>query len=103
MTDSMVDLNLATLGELNTECAALIPSLVRCLNDSKTKSKLTITIEFKRLEDSDTAIVVGYAVKPVYPKKAQKMLCRTDLVGNLRTEALPQSQQLSILHPVKEE
>lgn len=100
MTD-MVNLDLSTIGDLNAECVALIPSLIKSLYDGKCKSKLNITIEFKRMEDSETAVVVGYSVKPAYPKRAQKMLCRTDLTGNLRTE-LPEGRQISILQYIKE-
>ena len=63
MTD-MVNLDLSTIGDLNAECVALIPSLIKSLYDGKCKSKLNITIEFKRMEDSETAVVVGYSVKP---------------------------------------
>jgi len=87
MSNSMVELDLSNIGELNREVRALIPSLVNSLDDDKSKSKLNITIEFKRMKDSETAIVTGYSLKPVYPKRAQNILCRRDLVGNLHTEA----------------
>ena len=84
--NGMIDLDLSTLGELNAEVSSLIPALVKSLADEKSKAKVTITIDFKRMKDSESAVIVAYAVKPVFPKKAQNVLCRTDLCGNLSTE-----------------
>lgn len=95
--DGLVNLDLNALGDLNKEVVALMPAMVRSLEDAKAKGRITITIEFKRLENSESAVVVGYSVKPTYPKRGQKILCRTDLVGNLRTEADPHGYQISIL------
>jgi hypothetical protein len=82
----MVDFELSSLDELNREVRDLIPSLVNCLDDEKKKSSLTVNITFKRMKDSETAIITGYSVKPTYPKKTREIFCRRDLAGNLHTE-----------------
>lgn len=99
-----VDLDLSTLGDLNREVRDLIPSCVNSLHDDKGKAKISITIEFKRMGDSATAVIASYAVKPSYPKRAQNILCRTDLIGNLTTEAaLLRQPNLPFAQEVKEE
>lgn len=104
MNNNMVDLDLATLGELNREVRALIPSCVSSLHDDKDKAKISITIEFKRMSDSETGVFTTYAVKPSYPKRAQNILCRTDLIGNLKIEAdLLRQPNLPFVQEIKEE
>lgn len=104
MNNGMVDLDLSTLGELNREVRDLIPSCVNSLHDDKGKAKISITIEFKRMGDSETAVIASYAVKPSYPKRAQNILCRTDLIGNLTTEAaLLKQPNLPFTQEIKEE
>ena len=100
----MIDLDLSSLGELNAEVRNLIPALIKSLDDEKSKAKLTINIDFKRLKDSESAIIASYAVKPVFPKKAQNILCRTDLCGNLTTEpGLLRQQTLPFVEADKKE
>ena len=88
----MTDLDLSTLGELNEKVRNLFPSLVQALEDEDDKASLNISVSLTRMKGSDSAIVVKYAVKPVYPKRAQALLCRADLTGNLKTEASPLKQ-----------
>jgi hypothetical protein len=101
--NNMTDLDLSTLGDLNKEVRDLIPSLVNSLDDDEAKAKLSITIQFQRMEGSATAIIASYALKPVYPKRAQNILCRKDLVGNLRTEETNPQLVLSFSQEEKEE
>lgn len=86
--NAKVDLDLSTLGNLNQEVRSLLPLLLNSIpmDDDKTKARLNISIELKRLPDSATGVAVSYSVKPVYPKKAQSMLCRADLTGNLSVD-----------------
>jgi hypothetical protein len=81
-----VDLDLSTLGRLNEEVRALLPSLVNALSDDGDKARLAISIEIKRVKDTETTLTVADSVKPSFPKKAQVVLCRRDLVENLRTD-----------------
>lgn len=56
------------------------------------------------MKDSETAVIASYSVKPQYPKRAQNILCRTDLVGNLTTEAdLLRQPTLPFAQEIKEE
>ena len=84
-TNTKIDLDLSTLGNLNQEVRGLLPLLLNSIpvDDAKAKAKLNISIELRRLPDSATGVAVSYSAKPVYPKKAQSMLCRADLTGNL--------------------
>lgn len=86
--NAKVDLDLSTLGDLNQEVRGLLPLLLNSIpmDDDKTKARLNISIELKRLPDSATGVAVSYSAKPVYPKKAQSMLCRADLTGNLSVD-----------------
>ena len=88
--NAKVDLDLSTLGNLNQEVRGLglLPLLLNSIpmDDDKTKARLNISIELKRLPDSATGVAVSYSAKPVYPKKAQSMLCRADLSGNLSVD-----------------
>ena len=59
MGNDMIELDLSNIGELNREVRGLIPSLINSLDDDKSKAKLNITVEFKRMKDSETAIVAG--------------------------------------------
>lgn len=86
--NAKVDLDLSTLGNLNQEVRGLLPLLLNSIpvDDAKSKAKLNISIELKRLPDSAPGVAVSYSAKPVYPKKAQSMLCRADLTGNLSVD-----------------
>lgn len=95
----MVDLDLTTLGSLNEEVRALLPSLITSLQEESDKASLNVTISFKKMKDADTAVVAQYAIKPSYPKRAQAILCRTDLTGNLKTELDPLKHQTAALFP----
>lgn len=86
--NAKIDLDLSTLGNLNHEVRGLLPLLLNSIpvDDAKTKARLNICIELKRLPDSTTGVSVSYSAKPVYPKKAQSLLCRADLTGNLSVD-----------------
>lgn len=83
-----VDFDLSTFGELNAEVRNILPSLVKSIPpyDAKTKASLAITIDIKRAPDSATLVALSYSLRPTYPKKAQSVLCRTDLTGNLSVD-----------------
>lgn len=65
--NAKVDLDLSTLGNLNQEVRGLLPLLLNSIpmDDDKTKAKLNISIELKRLPDSATGVAVSYIVVPV--------------------------------------
>jgi hypothetical protein len=96
------DLNLMTMADLNREFTALLPSLVNSLTDEKDRAKLNIAIDFQRLKDSSTGVIVSYSIKPTYPRRAQSLLCRTDLTGNLMAD-VDTGRQINLPVSVNEE
>lgn len=95
-----VNLDLSTMTKLNEEVKALIPSLVKSLENEKDKASLSITVTFERVRDTDTMLQITHSVKPAYPKRANVILARQDLVGNLMHELTPTQRNL---FPIPEE
>jgi hypothetical protein len=86
--EEAVNLDLSTMGGLNDEVRTLIKALSVSLGEDD-KAAINITINMKRVEDTDHLIDVTWKVKPAYPGKSRKIIANADLVGNLTVDGTP--------------
>lgn len=89
-----IELDLSTMNKLNDEVKALLPSLVKSLENEKDKASLNITISLERVKDTDSMLQITHSVKPTYPKRANVILARQDFAGNLSHEITPTQRNL---------
>lgn len=94
-----VDLDLTTMEGLNEEVRRQLHALSKSMLEDD-KASLTITINLKRIEDTDTLMDITYKVKPTFPSKSRKLVANTDLVGNLHVMASP--MQRNVFNPKEE-
>lgn len=83
-----IDLDLSNLGNLNEEVRAMFPALVQSLpmDDTKTKARLNISIAIRRAQADSSLLALSYTLRPTFPNKAQAILARADLAGNLSVD-----------------
>lgn len=87
MPEVNVNLSLANVcaGQLEEEFQKLYPTLVASLKHGD-KAGLTITLELKRVPDTDTMVSVNYRVAPKFPSKSKTSVCQLTGDHKLKTE-----------------
>lgn len=83
-----VMLDLSTMEGLNEEVRRLFQALSSSMGPED-KASINISIELKRIKDTESLINVTYKVKPTYPGKARQIVANADLIGNLSVMANP--------------
>ena len=86
MSEVFVDLSTIGGGDLNDEFRSLIPSILTSLKQGQTAS-ITVSVSFKRVEDTATMIKTTYSVKPTFPAKKKTGICRVTGDNRLKTDA----------------
>lgn len=72
-------------GELAADFAANLKEIMGSITGSQ-KGTISITLEIKRAENTQTMVNVGYAIKHALPAKKQSSMCFIDGALNVKTE-----------------
>lgn len=84
--NEMINLSLKNMDDLDGQFRKLLPAVVNSIKDEKQTASITITLGFTLCEDSDSLINMSTKIKPTFAVEKKAVLCRRDLVGNLKVD-----------------
>ncbi|SMC64133.1 hypothetical protein [Sporomusa malonica] len=85
---SEVNLSLSTLGggAMEEQFQQLIPALLSQLKHGQ-KASISIGIDFKRVDNTDTMITTSYRLTPKFPAISKASICQVTGDNRLKTDA----------------
>jgi len=85
---SEVNISLSTIcgGALEDQFQDLYPALISQIKQGQ-KASLSITINFKKIENTDTMLSADYSLTPKFPAVKKASICQITGEGKLKTDA----------------
>lgn len=84
-------------GELNEEFQSIIPLVMSQLKHGG-KASIGITLEIKRIDNTDTMVSVSYKMKHTVPPTVKSSICQVTGDNMLKTEEPIKTEQLKIVN-----